>query len=481
MQENDRLEPRQAFTFSDVLLAPQKSCISSRKQVSLVSRLSRNVTLQVPILSANMDTVTEAPMAIAMARAGGVGIIHRFLTIRQQAEEVVRVKRAESIIIEEPYSLSPDQTVQDAKRLMRRLNVSGFLVLRGRRLVGILTNRDLLFESDPGRRVAAVMTRRLITAPPGVSLKKAEELLKRHKIEKLPLVGVGDRLRGLITASDLLKNKIRYPLTTKDAKGRLLVGAAIGVVGDYLERAAALARAGADILAVDVAHGHAEHVFKAVRKVKKRWPHVEVIAGNVASYEAVLDLAGAGADAVRVGVGPGSICTTRIVSGSGYPQLSAVLACAKAAAETGVPIIADGGIRDSGDITKALAAGASSVMLGSLLAGTDESPGWTITRQGIKYKVYRGMASMSATLSRKQKEYADDPDEIDMAGVVPEGVEAVVPYRGPVAEVLAQLAGGVRSGMSYCGAPTIEELWKRARFIQITPASWQESRPHALD
>ena len=471
----------EGFTFHDVLLVPRRSSVASRKDVSLSGRVSRNIVLKVPIVSANMDTVTESAMAIAMARIGGLGIIHRFLTIEEEAEEVAYVKRAESFVIENPYTLFPYQTVKEAKHFMERHGVGGLLVINdNRKLIGVVSMRDVIFNGKSDTAVAEVMSKKLITAKPGIALEKAEDLLRKHKIEKLPLVDDNGRVRGLITAQDIQKLK-RYPHATKDPKGRLLVGAAVGVVGDYLERGEALVAAGVDLLVVDVAHGHADHVIAAVKKLKARWPKLDVVAGNVATYEGARDLARAGADGIKVGVGPGSTCTTRIVTGAGVPQLSAVLDCARITRERGIPVIADGGLRDSGDMTKALAAGASCVMVGSLLGGCDESPGSTVTRKGMKYKVYRGMASLGATLSRRAKESGREVSGEAAAELIPEGVETVMPYRGLVSEVVGQLVGGVRSGFSYCGARTLAELWKKAKFIRITQASWAESRPHAVE
>ena len=474
---------REGFTFHDVLLVPKRSGIASRRQVDTTGKVSRNIAVKVPIVSANMDTVTEAPMAIALATAGGLGIIHRFLTIAEQVAQVAKVKRAENVIIDEPYTIAPDASIAEARALMRQHSVGGLLVVDGaRKLLGIVTERDIQFHDDGSMLVKKVMTTKLVTAKPGITLERARELLRDNKIEKLPLVDAKGVLAGLITGKDL-KKKTHHPDASKDAKGRLLVGAAVGVVGDYIERAEELLKAGADLLVVDVAHGHAEHVIKAVEELKKRWPKAELVAGNVATYEGARDLVKAGADGIKVGVGPGSICSTRIVSGSGVPQLTAIMDCAKVTADSGVPVIADGGIRDSGDIAKAMAGGASSVMLGSLLAGTDESPGMVVVRNGQRLKMYRGMASLTATMARKRKDRAEteDLDPIEVAEVVPEGVESMAPYRGPVADIIFQLHGGLRSGMSYCGARTIPEMWRKAEFMRITSAAWQESRPHALD
>lgn len=473
---------KEGFTFHDVLLVPKRSDVTSRRHVDTTGRVAKTLAISCPIVSANMDTVTEARMAITMARCGGLGIIHRFLTIAEEVAQVAKVKRAENVIIDEPYALSPDDTVGAAREMMEERGVGGLLVVeKGRRLAGIVTSRDLQFQDDDKAPLKRVMTTRLVTARAGVTLEEAERLLRENKVEKLPLVAKDGTVAGLITGKDLRTRRL-HPESSKDKRGRLLVGAAVGVVGDYLERSAALLEAGADLLVVDVAHGHAGHVVEAVRKIKKKWPSCQLVAGNVATYEGAKDLAKAGADGIKVGVGPGSICSTRIVSGAGVPQLTAVMDCARVTKEAGVPVIADGGIRDSGDIAKALAAGASSVMVGSLLAGTDESPGWTVARGGSRYKVYRGMASLTATLSRKKKERGDDDlDPIEVAEVVPEGVESMSPYKGPAADTVYQLRGGLRSGMSYSGARTLPEFWEKAEFMRITAAAWAESKPHALD
>jgi IMP dehydrogenase len=468
------------LTFDDVLLVPRRSPVESRAQVDTRTRLARDVELAVPIVSANMDAVTESEMAIAMAREGGIGIIHRFLTTDQQVAEVRRVKRAESIVIEQPYTIRPDQTLREAVAFLEEHGSAGLLVVQDGRLVGIVTARDLLFEDDLDRPVREVMTprERLVTAPPGISMEEAKRILHAHRIEKLPLVDAEGHLVGLVTSRDI-RSRMQHPHATKDGRGRLRVGAAVGVRGDYLERAEALVEEGVDLLVVDVAHGHSEAVLRAVRALRRRFPDVPIVAGNVATAEGTVDLIEAGADAVKVGVGPGSTCTTRVVTGAGVPQLSAILECARAARERGVPIIADGGIRNSGDITKALAAGASAVMLGNLLAGTEESPGATVIRNGRQYKTYRGMASLWATARRRS---LDSPlEEEDIGQIVAEGIEALVPYRGKVADVLRQLVGGLRSGMSYCGARTIPELWENARFVRITPAGLRESLPHDVE
>ena len=475
-----------ALSYDDVLLVPQRTTVASRRDVSTATLLSRNVRLNIPIVSANMDTVTEHGMAIEMARQGGIGIIHRFLTISAQADEVRRVKRAEAFVIPQPYTLSPDETGERARAALERNDVSGLIVVDDAgRLAGLLSARDVRFVRNPDMPVHSVMTPRqkLITAPADISFEEASDLIAQHKIEKLPLVEDG-KVVGLITAHDLAHSGDN-PHAVKDRRGHLLVGAAIGVMGETMERAAALLDAGADVLVVDVAHGHAEAVISVVRDLKERWRDVDVIAGNVATPEGALDLIEAGVDAVKVGVGPGAACTTRIVTGAGVPQLTAVMECAAICQAHSVPLIADGGIKTSGDITKALAAGASTVMIGSLLAGTDESPGQIVSRRGGRYKTFRGMASVSATVARKKREQelsdiSRQEDDEWLSQVVAEGVEAMVPYRGPAREVIFQLVGGLRSGMSYSNAHDLEQLWQHAQFVRITPAGLRESGPHDL-
>ncbi len=470
---------RLGLTFDDVLLLPRRSDVTSRSQVTTRSQLTRRIDVAIPVVSANMDAVTESEMATAMAREGGLGIIHRFLTVEQQVGEVRRVKRAESIVIEQPYIFGPTRTVRDARSFMDEHGSAGLLVVDGNeQLLGMVTARDLVFADDPDRPLASVMTprERLVTAPPGTGMEEARAILHRHRIEKLPLVDEAGRLRGLITGRDI-QSRLRHPLATKDAKGRLRVGAAVGVRGDYLERAAALVAEGVDVLVLDVAHGHTEASLRALTQLRERFPDADLIAGNVATAQGTRDLIERGADAVKVGVGPGSTCTTRIVTG--VPQLTAIMDCAEVAQPHGVSVIGDGGIRSSGDMTKALAAGAGTVMLGNLLAGTEESPGALVIRNGRQYKTYRGMASLWATARRAA---LDAPvDDEDLSQIVEEGVEATVPYRGKAADVLAQLVGGLRSGMSYCGARTIAELQQRAEFIQITAAGMKESLPHDVE
>lgn len=471
------------LTFDDVLLVPRRSSIRSRGDVSTATRLSRHLKMQIPIISANMDTVTESDMAVAMARAGGIGIIHRFITPERQAEEVRRVKRAESYIVEPPYTLPPDATVGEARKMMDDRGIGGLVIVDAdNRPLGIVTRRDLQFVFENHHPVTMWMTPadKLVTAPAGTSLEEARRILHEHRVEKLPLLNEDGRLAGLITARDIVQ-LMQYPNATKDHKGRLRVGAAVGVQPGFLERAAMLLEAGADLIAVDIAHGHSDNAIEAIQALRREFGDIEIIAGNVATGEGTRDLIEAGADAVKVGVGPGSICITRIVTGFGVPQLTAIADCAAVAREYDVPIIADGGIRNSGDLVKALAAGASSVMLGSLLAGTRESPGVVITRNGRRYKVSRGMASLGAAMSRPDRQYEDGEDDPAWTRMVAEGVEAAVPYQGSVDDVLHQLLGGLRSGLSYGGARTIEELQANAEFVPITVAGLKESKPHDVE
>ena len=471
------MEFKEGLTFDDVLLVPKYSDITSRSQTDLTTKLSRNITINIPFVSANMDTVTESSMAVAMARAGGIGIIHRFLTIQEQANEVLKVKRSGSVMIENPYSISSDKSIQDALDYAEDKEISGLLVVDSNsKLVGIVTERDLLFAGSNGT-IADVMTKDVVTAKPGVSLDEAKDILHKHRIEKLPIVDDSGVIQGLITSKDITNNT-DYPNASKDKKGRPLVGAAVGVKGDFLERSESLLDAGADVLVVDIAHGHSENAISTVRNIKKAFPDCELIAGNIATAQGAEDLIKAGVDAVKVGVGSGSICITRVITGSGVPQLTAVMDCAKIGNDHGIPIISDGGTRTSGDATKALAAGASSVMVGSMLGGTDESPGTVLTKNGKRFKVYRGMASLAASIGRKSKETGSISLEDDLNDYVAEGVEAMVPYKGTVTDILKQLAGGVRSGLSYCGAHTIPQMQQNAEFIKMSRAGFAESQPH---
>ncbi len=428
-----------------------------------------------------MDTVTESGMAIALAREGGIGIIHRFMAIEDQVDEILKVKRSESVMIEQPYTIKPDMSVAEAKKAMAEYGVSGLLVEEEGKLAGIITRRDITFEKNNRRKVSEVMTKEVITAKDGLTIEQAKEILHKQRIEKLPVIDDKRRIVGLITSKDILKME-QYPHASKDRKGRLLAGAAVGVKGDYLERTEALLEAGADVLVVDIAHGHSENAINTIHMIKKAFPSCELIAGNVATGDGANDLIKAGVDAVKVGVGSGSICITRVVTGSGVPQLTAVIDSVKVARDHDIPVISDGGIRNSGDITKALAAGSSSVMVGSLFGGTDESPGKTLVKNGKKFKMYRGMASFYASLGRKYREEgAQVIDSDDLNDYVPEGVEAMVPYKGSVVEIVRQLAGGLRSGLSYCGAKTIPEMQKNAEFIKMTSAGYIESQPHDVD
>ena len=465
------------YTFDDVLLIPQRSRISSRKDTNLQSNLTKNIRLNIPIISANMDTVTESSMAIKIASLGGIGIIHRFMTIDEQISEVLSVKRSEGIVIEQPITIGKEGTVGQVKELMSLHKIGGIIVKdNSNKLLGIVTKRDLFFEYDDAKSVQDVMTNDLITAPEGTSLDDAKTIFINNKIEKLPIVNSSGELVGLITSKDIYKRD-KFPISSKDGKGRLMVGAAIGVRDEDIERAVKLTEAGADTIVIDIAHGHSDHTINMLSKIKDKIGKTDIIVGNVATGEGTKDLIDAGADAVKVGVGSGSICITRIVTGAGVPQLSAILDCVSIANEYKVPIIADGGIRNSGDITKAIAAGASTVMIGSMLAGTDESPGIIVSRPNGRYKMTRGMASLGAAVDRRIKE-TKSMDEEEMLEYVPEGVEALVQYRGQASEVIGKLVGGLRSGLSYCNSKDISELQKNRKFIKITGAGKAESGAH---
>ena len=474
------MEFKEGLTFDDVLLVPKYSDITSRSQTDLKTQLSRNISLNIPFVSANMDTVTESSMAVAIARAGGIGIIHRFLTIQEQANEVLKVKRSGSVMIENPYSITADKTIEDALDYAENKNISGLLVVDSNsKLIGIVTERDLLFANSKNL-IQDVMTKDVVTAKYGVSIDEAKVLLHKHRIEKLPLVDESGFVKGLITSKDITNNA-DYPNASKDNKGRPLVGAAVGVKGDFLERSESLLEAGADTLVVDIAHGHSENAISTVKNIKKAFPDCELIAGNVATAQGTEDLIKAGVDAVKVGVGSGSICITRVITGSGVPQLTAVMDCAEIGKQYDIPIISDGGTRTSGDATKALAAGSSSVMLGSMLGGTDESPGSTITKNGKRFKFYSGMASLGAARRRKSKENTQSEMDDDLNDYVAEGVEAMVPYKGSVTDILVQITGGIRSGLSYCGGHNIKQMQNNAEFIKMSRAGFAESQPHDVD
>ncbi|MBN2536891.1 IMP dehydrogenase [candidate division WOR-3 bacterium] len=464
----------EALTFDDLLLLPQESAVLPR-DVKTDSRFTSGIALHLPLASAAMDTVTEAGMAIAMARAGGIGVIHKNMSVDDQAAQVTRVKRVESSMVVDPISVTPDRTIGEAQQLMAASGISGLPVVDGRgKLVGIITKRDLLFEDEPGQPVSAVMTKdNLVTAPVGTGLKRAREILRRHRVEKLPIVDADGVLRGLITTKDIIK-RVEYPSATVDARRRLRVAAAVGVGKEGLERAAALVAADVDAVVVDTAHGHSQGVLDMVRKLRGKFAKLEVIAGNVATAEGALALAEAGATGVKVGVGPGSICTTRVVAGIGVPQMTAVMECAAALGRRKVPVIADGGVRFSGDAAKALAGGAQCVMMGNLLAGTEESPGENILLEGRRYKVYRGMGSVDAMRAGSADRYG----QAGAAKLVAEGVVGRVPYRGLAREVLFQIEGGVRASMAYCGCRTLAEFRRRARFVRVTSAGLSESHPH---
>lgn len=466
---------RKTYTFDDVLLVPQRSEVLPAS-VSLETKITAGLSLKIPVLSAAMDTVTESGLAIAMAREGGIGIIHKNLSIADQAHQVHLVKRAESGVISNPYTISPDDTLATVLKLKAEYKVGGFPVVENGKLVGILTNRDIRFENDPNRRVRELMTpgQRLVTAPQGAAREECIALLQKHRIEKLLIVTPDFTLAGMLTVRDIL-NRVNYPNAVQDAKNRLLVGAAIGATGDWLERAQELVTQGANVLVIDTAHGHQANIGKALSRLKAALT-VEVIAGNVATAEATSYLIDSGADAVKVGIGPGSICTTRVIAGIGVPQLSAIMDCAAAAAPAGIPIIADGGIKYSGEIVKALAAGAAAVMIGSLFAGTDESPGEFIIYNGRRFKSYRGMGSIGAMKQGSRERYFQS--ECDDNKLVAEGIEGMVPYKGPLKDFLYQLMGGLRSGMGYCGAQDLHALRANAEFIEISGAGLRESHPH---
>ncbi|MEV5026408.1 IMP dehydrogenase [Paenibacillus sp. LPE1-1-1.1] len=465
---------KEGLTFDDVLLIPRKSEVLPR-EVDISIRLSENIKLNIPLISAGMDTVTEAALAIAIAREGGIGIIHKNMSIAQQAEEVDRVKRSESGVITNPFSLTPDHHVYDAEELMGKYRISGVpIVDQDKKLVGILTNRDLRFVHDYSIKINEVMTRaNLVTAPVGTTLQEAEVLLQKHKIEKLPLIDESNTLKGLITIKDIEK-AIQFPNAAKDKHGRLLCGAAVGISKDTMDRAEALVQSGIDVLVVDSAHGHHINILEAVRKLRATYPDLTIIAGNVATGEATRDLIEAGASVIKVGIGPGSICTTRVIAGIGVPQITAIYDCASVAREYNIPVIADGGIKYSGDITKAIASGASAIMIGSLFAGTAESPGETEIFQGRSFKVYRGMGSIGAMKEGSKDRYFQENE----SKLVPEGIEGRVPYKGPLADTVHQLLGGLRSGMGYCGTSSLDELKNDTQFVRITGSGLRESHPH---
>jgi len=465
----------EGLTFDDVLLIPAQSDVIPR-QIDVKTKITKNITLNVPILSAAMDTVTECRMAIAVAREGGIGIIHKNMPIEKQAEEVDKVKRSENGVIVNPFYLSPEHKVTDALELMKKYKISGVPICEGKKLVGILTNRDIRFISDYSVEISKVMTKEeLVTAPVGTTLSQAQEILMRNKIEKLPIVDEHGDLKGLITIKDIEK-AVQYPMSARDKQGRLLCGAAVGATDNILDRAAALIEAGVDLLSIDSAHGHSMNIYNALKKLKAKYPSIPVIAGNIATPEAAEFLIEAGADCVKVGIGPGSICTTRVVAGIGVPQISAIYNVACVAQKHNIPLIADGGIKYSGDITKAIAAGANAVMLGSLFAGCEESPGESEIYQGRRFKVYRGMGSLAAMKDGSKDRYFQE----GASKLVPEGVEGRVPYKGLLADTVFQLIGGLRSGMGYCGAHTIEELQSNGKFVRITGAGLKESHPHDI-
>jgi IMP dehydrogenase len=465
-----------AITFDDILLIPARSKVLPR-EVNVSTRLTRNISLNIPIISAAMDTVTESELAIAMAREGGIGILHKNMSIEKQASEVDRVKRSESGMIQDPITLRPDQTVGEANRLMERYQISGFPIVNDSgELIGILTNRDLRFEPDTNIKVSQLMTtENLVTVPVGTTLTQAEKILQKHKIEKLPVVDKNGKIKGLITFKDIQKRK-KHPFASKDKYGRLIVGAAVGVTRDTLDRVEALVNSKVDVIVVDTAHGHSHGVMNMVKTIKKKFD-VELIAGNVASSDGAVDLIKCGVDAVKVGIGAGSICTTRVVAGVGIPQITAIVNTYAAAKRYGIPVISDGGIKQTGDIPKAIAAGAESVMIGGLLAGTEESPGEKVLYEGRSFKMYRGMGSLEAMKEGSKDRYFQDAED-DLAKLVPEGIEGRVPYKGALSDVIYQMVGGLRSAMGYCGAPDIKTFQTNAQFVEVTNAGLQESHPH---
>ncbi|MEK6756960.1 MAG: IMP dehydrogenase [Bacteroidota bacterium] len=465
----------EAITYDDVLLVPAKSSVLPR-ETDVRTRLTQRIELNIPLISAAMDTVTESAMAVALAQEGGIGILHKNMTIRRQAEEVDKVKRSESGMIRDPITLSPKHTVREALEVMKKYSISGIPIVEEENLVGILTNRDLRFEPNMELEVSKVMTTgNLVTAPAATTLEEAEVILQKHRIEKLPVVDKNGKLKGLITFKDIQKKK-RHPNACKDTHGRLRVGAAVGVTSDTMDRVAALVEAGVDVVVVDTAHGHSKGVISMVRQIKTKFD-IEVIAGNVGTSNGTKELIKAGADAVKVGVGPGSICTTRVVAGVGVPQVTAILECAKVAQRYNIPIIADGGVKQTGDIAKAVAAGADSVMIGSLFAGVDESPGEKVLYEGRSYKVYRGMGSLEAMSQGSKDRYFQDVED-DIQKLVPEGIEGRVPYKGILSETVHQMVGGLRSAMGYCGCRSIAEMKKKAQFVRMTDAGLRESHPH---
>ncbi|WP_315671663.1 IMP dehydrogenase [Clostridium sp. 19966] len=466
---------KKGYTFDDVLLMPNKSEVLPR-EVNLSTYLTKKIKLNIPIMSSGMDTVTESKMAIAIAREGGIGIIHKNMSIEAQASEVDRVKRQENGVITDPFFLSEDNTIQDALALMGKFRISGVPITENKKLIGIITNRDIVFEENYTRKIGEVMTRKnLITAPANTTLEEAKQLLKQHKIEKLPLVDEDNNLIGLITIKDIEK-AIKFPFAAKDSQGRLLCGAAIGVTADMMDRVDALVKVAVDVVVIDTAHGHSQGVGEAVKKVKAKYPKLQVIAGNIATAEAAKFLIESGADCIKVGIGPGSICTTRVVAGVGVPQLTAVMDCVEVAEKYGIPVIADGGIKYSGDLVKALAAGARVAMMGSMFAGCEEAPGEIEMYQGRSYKVYRGMGSLAAMNSGSKDRYFQEGNK----KLVPEGVEGRVPFKGPVSDTIFQLMGGVRSGMGYLGARTLKDLYETANFVIQSSAGLRESHPHDI-